>query len=83
MKPSEYLIQNKIVIGKNPSVIWTLLNKMDKQFYDKEELKEKINNIKNIYKEIEGREITGERYTYYEYISYAKLHQLLNELLEE
>lgn len=42
MKPSEYLIQNKIVIGKNPSVIWTLLNKMDKQFKDVEELKEKI-----------------------------------------
>ncbi len=49
----------------------------------KEELKKKINNIKKIYDDAEGRELPGERYTYYETITYAKLHQLLDELLEE
>ncbi len=38
MKPSEYLEKNKIVTGKKPVGTWVYINRMDKQFFDKDEL---------------------------------------------
>jgi len=47
MKPSEWIEQNKLIKGKQPSSIWSDLKKLDKRFIDKEELKRKINIIFN------------------------------------
>ena len=38
MKPSEYLEKNKIVTGKKPVGTWVFINRMDKQFFHKDEL---------------------------------------------
>jgi hypothetical protein len=48
MKPSEYLEKNKIVTGKKPVGTWVFINRMDKQFFDKDELIDIKSRLQNI-----------------------------------
>jgi len=48
MKPSEYLEKNKIVTGKKPVGTWVYINRMDKQFFHKDELIDLKSRLQNI-----------------------------------
>ena len=48
MKPSEYLKKNKIVVGKKPVGTWVYINRMDKQFFHKDELIDIKSRLQNI-----------------------------------
>jgi len=82
MKPSEWIEQNKLIKGKQPSSIWSDLKELDKRFIDKEELKEKIQTKMMGYGLDFDRADIRPKYKQHSGERYNELEQVL-ELLEE